>query len=308
MIPENKTSLWTRFIIVYRNHIRPVLDEYRYPILFLAWILVFILGYIGYSQLNLNETVLNRIYLTLHLFYLGETYQGPLIPLLDIARVLAPLLVYISLISLLADKFYYHLEIFRLRLFARNHIVVCGLGYVGSIIVRNHLSTKSVPIVVIERDPAHKDVEWCKRYGISVVTGDAADRRTLEQARVISAQSMYLATGDDEINAKVVARVHEIVQERKDPLICHIHIDPNFTNLLRVPQLALSSISSIHLEFFNIYQIASFCILECLPDLIPLKGIPPERHILIIGLTGNYLDMFFQQTFLKETKKTDQYT
>lgn len=205
--------------------------------------------------------------------------------LLNIARAGAMLLLYISIIAFVTHWFYYQLELLWLRLFTRNHIVICGLGHVGSIVVRNILSTRSVPVVVIETDPANQEIDWCKSHGITVITGNATERKILEQAHISSAEAVYVATGSDEINATIIAQIHENLPGRKDTLHCYAHIiDPNFTNLLRAPQMSVSGISPVSLDFFNIYQIANFCVLDCVPDLFPLTQEPPDRHILIIGL------------------------
>jgi hypothetical protein len=285
---ENKKTLWTRFIIWYRNSIRPVLDAYKYLILVFGWIVVLFAGYLGYYEVNPTGSIPGLLTLTIQILIApaGNLQVSPSL-LLNIARAGAILLLYISIIAFIAHWFYYQLELLWLRLFTRDHIVVCGLGHVGSIVTRNTLSARSTPIVVIEMDPTNKEIEWCKIHGITVITGNATERRTLEQAHISSAQAVYVATGSDEINATVVAQIHEIIPGRKDTLHCYVHIiDPNFTNLLRAPQMAASGISPVGLEFFNIYQIANFCVLDCVPDLIPVTPTPPERHILVIGL-GN---------------------
>lgn len=285
---ENKKSLWTRFIIWYRNSIRPVLDAYKYLILLFGWIVVFVAGYLGISELNPTESIAGILTITMQVFLTPTgNLQVSSSLLLNIARAGAILLLYISIIAFVAHWFYYQLELLWLRVFTRDHIVVCGLGHVGSIVTRNILATRSVSIVVIEIDPTNKEIEWCKSRGITVITGNANDRRTLEQAHITSAQAVYVATGSDEINATIVANIHEIIPCRKDTLHCYVHIiDPNFTNLLRAPQMAASGIKPVSLDFFNIYQIANFCVLDCVPDLIPVSPLPPDRHILIIGL-GN---------------------
>lgn len=287
MIIENsRTSLVTRLIIWYRTSMRPLLDAYKYLILVLGWIGVIIFGYLGLSELNPNESLPGLFTLTMQIFVMPSgNLQVSQSLFLNIARAGAMVLLYISLLAFVAHWFYYQLELLWVRLFTRHHIVVCGLGQVGSIITRNTVATRAVPLVVIEMDPDNKEIEWCQSRGITVVIGNATDRRTLEQARVSAAEAVYVATGSDEINATVVARIHELIPGRVDTLQCYVHIvDPNFTNLLRAPQLAVSGINPISQEFFNIYQIANFCILDCMPNLIPVNTPPPERHILIIGI------------------------
>jgi hypothetical protein len=283
---ENKKSLWSWFIIWYRKDIWPLLNESKYPLLFIFWIAVVIIGYIGFSQLHPSNSAPDDLYLTMQIFVMpAGNFQGSPNLFLTIARIGAMILLYISFIALVAHSFYEQLELLQLRFLTRDHVVVCGLGNIGSIVIRNSLSTRAASIVVIEADPAHKEVAWCRSNGITVVIGNATDRRSLEQAGIKSAQAIYVTTGSDEVNTKVIAQIHNMIQERKVPLNCYVHIiDPNFANLLRAPQLAVSGVTPVSLEFFNIFQIANFCVLECVPDLIPLTPAPPDRHILIIGL------------------------
>lgn len=283
---NHNKSPWTRFIIWYRNSIRPVLDTYKYLILLAGWIIIFFLGYFGFSELNPTESLPSLFTLTMQIFVTpAGNLQISSSLLLNIARAGAILLFYISIIAFVVHWFYYQIELLWLRLFVRNHIVVCGLGHVGRIIVRNTLVSRAVPLVVIEKDLSNTEIEWCKSRGITVITGSATERSTLEQANISSAEAVYVATGSDEINATVIASINEMVPERKDTLHCYVHIiDPNFTNLLRAPQMAVSGISPVSLDFFNIYQIANFCVLDWVPDLFPLTSAPPARHILIIGL------------------------
>lgn len=286
-IRENhKKSIWTRVIIRYRTSVRPNLNEFQVPLMVAVFIGVFMLGYLGFSTLYPHELFLNKIYLTMQLFVINSgVYQGPPILLLDIARIVAPVFLYVSLLVLVAHRFYYHLELVWMQLFTRNHVVVCGLGYVGSIVTRNSLSARSVTLVAIERDPFHNEIEWCRSHGIPVVTGDATDKKILEQACVSSAQDLYIATGNDEVNAKIIAQVSELVRDRTIPLKCHVHIvDPNFTNLLHAPQVSVQSASGLDIKFLNLYQIASFWYAEKLPDLLPLSLGTSGAHFLVVGV------------------------
>jgi hypothetical protein len=180
MPEDNKKSRWTGLIIWYRKDLWPVLNESKYPLLFMFWVAVVITGYLGFSDLNPSESVTSNLYLTMQIFVMpAGNFQGSPSLLVNIARIGATILLYISFIALAAHSFYQQLELFWLRLFTRNHIVICGLGNTGTTIIRNSLSTTAAAIVVIERDPAHKEIGWCRSNGITVVIGDATERGTL---------------------------------------------------------------------------------------------------------------------------------
>nr|WP_320161123.1 NAD-binding protein [uncultured Methanoregula sp.] len=286
MTKNHNKSFWTWFIIWYRNHLYPFFAEYQYLLLFVVFMGVFTLGYLGLTTLYPQESCLNVAFLTMQLFVMNSgVYQGPPIWTLNIARVAAPIILYTSIITLVAQRFFYHLELLKIRIFTRNHIVVCGLGYVGSIVIRNLIKTQAVPIVVIEKNPNHEEVAWCRRHGVTVIIGDAADKKSLNDARISVAHSLWIATGSDEVNAKVIAEAFEIVKGRRLPLDCHVHIiDPKFSNLLRITEGAHINSLGMNLEFLNIYQIASFWYAEKLPELLLLSVDPADVHILVVGI------------------------
>ena len=283
---KKQRSLLTRGVVRFRKNIKPILVEHKWTILFLLGVLAFVSGLFGFGFLNKdnNESVLNLIYLTLQLFTLKSgAYPGPPILLLDIARFLAPLLTFVSIIVVITDYVYKDAQLFWLKLFGRDHIIVCGLGYIGPIIAR-HYHRKGALVVIIEKDPSHPEIEKCKNLGILVITGDAADPKTLRRAEVQKSQVLFAVTGDDELNAKVVLKVNESLMEKPGNVVsCYVHVvDPKFSNLLRAAQISVEK-SRIKLEFFNIYQISSYCIIDCIEDLPPMSLTPPDLHILIAG-------------------------
>ena len=189
-----------------------------------------------------------------------------------------------SIIVVITDYIYKDARLFWLKLFGRDHVIICGLGYIGPIIAR-HYHKRGALVVVIEKDPSHPEIEKCKNLGILVITGDAADQKTLRRAEVQKSLILFAVTGDDELNAKVVLKVNESLMEKPGNTVsCYVHVvDPKFSNLLRAAQISVEK-SRIKLEFFNIYQISSYCIIDCIEDFPPLDLSPPDLHILIAGL------------------------
>ncbi len=162
---------------------------------------------------------------------------------------------------------------------------MCGLGYIGPIIAM-HCQAKGEKVIVIEKDPQHPEIDRMKNLGILVINGDATDIRTLQQAKAKSARSLFAVTGTDEVNAKVVLKVNEILSKYPGTdITCYVHVvDPTFANLLRNVQGTVRDQTEIKLEFFNIYQAASNCIIDCMKDLPPFRSSPPDLHILIVGM------------------------
>jgi hypothetical protein len=278
----------TRGVVWFRVNIKPLLGEHKWSLLFILGIFAFGCGFWGFSILYSGQSVsiLNLIYLTLQLFVLRSgMYLGPPIIPLDIARFLAPLLTFVSIIVVITDYIFKDAQLFWLKMFGKDHIIVCGLGYIGPIIAR-HYHKKGDLVVVIEKDPSHPEIEKCKNLGILVIKGDAADLKTLLRAEVQKARVLFAVTGNDELNAKVVFKVNESLTKKPGNMVsCFVHIvDPKFSNLLRAAQISVQEKTRIKLEFFNIYQIASYCIIDCMEGCPPMGLSPPNTHILIVGL------------------------
>lgn len=282
---NKKKSIWTRTVIWYYENFKPFLYEHKWPALIFFAIIAFILGFLGFSEIYPDQTFLNRVYITIQLFTLKSgDYPGSLPLLLNIARFLAPALTFISLVVIITGSFIHHLEMFMLRIWHKDHVVICGLGYIGPVIVK-HFCERGFTVVAIEKDSAHGEIEYCKKKGAIVLTGDATDNRILERAQVKKACYLFAVTGDDELNAKVIGRVREVIKGRQRPLNCYVHIvDPNFANYLRAAQISVQGEPSLILEFINIYQNSSLCILNCVPSLFPDNPVVQDFHIIIIGI------------------------
>lgn len=289
MSPEAEDrSKVTQGIVWFRIHAKPIFKAHRWTILLILGVITFLLGIIGFSIYYANhpQSIPNLVYASLQLFLLRSGFLDlPSNPLLDIARFVAPVLAFVSLILIITDSVYQDAQLIWHKFVGKDHIIVCGLGYIGPIIAR-HCHSRGENVIVIEKDPKHPEIEKIKNLGILVITGDATDTRTLQRAKVETAQALFAVTGTDEVNAKVVLKVNEILSSvARTRITCYVHIvDPAFANLLRGVQGTVRDQTGIKLEFFNIYQAASNCILDCMKDLPPLRQSPPDLHVLIVGL------------------------
>ncbi len=81
----------------------------------------------------------------------------------------------------------------------RNHIVVCGLGKVGSR-AAFHLLQMGYDVVGVEQNPQAPFLETVRRRRIPVILGNARRPDVLEKAGVRSASAIIAATEDDMTN------------------------------------------------------------------------------------------------------------
>jgi hypothetical protein len=318
MLTEMNAAREIRRIV--NRKILPVLRDFKWIILFVLALLAFSLGMLAFSEMAVRANVplsfLDRVYLSLQLFTFksgNEFLPLPTPPALNIARFLAPVITMTSLVILVLGVFYRQYQLFALRFFGKAHVIICGMGYVGPVIARNLLA-RGRKVVIIEKNPESKDLESFREQGAVIITGDASDEYVLGKAQVRKARCLFAVTGDDEVNARIALRAQKIPRaDGLSPLHCYIHIeDPRLAGLLKLEQLAASykkephqspdnekrkdnspenqSRSSsqpgqpIRLEFFNIYQIAGYCLIGTSP---PFTGMVPAGkpvHILIIGV------------------------
>lgn len=286
MAEERKEiSDWTEIVIWFHGDLKPFFYEHKWPVLIFFALIAFAAGFLGLSEIYPGLSVLDKMYITMRFFTLNSVdYPGSMPVLLNIARFLAPLLTFISLIVIVTGSFYFHLEMLLLRLVYKDHVVICGLGYIGPVIVK-HFCEQGFIVVVIEKDPMRDEIEYCRKKGAIILIGDATEKRILERAQANKARYLFAVTGDDELNAKVIGQVKEVITGRKKPLNCYVHIaDPKFANFIRAAQLPVQGESSLLLEFINIYQNSSLCILNCIPSLFPPGTPAQDFHVVIIGI------------------------
>jgi Trk K+ transport system NAD-binding subunit len=88
------------------------------------------------------------------------------------------------------------------------HVVIVGLGAVGMRVLEG-LIARDVPVVVIERDPDHPELQEARRLGASVVNGDATHGRTLAAAALDDASAVAVLTSDDLTNIEAGLAVRD---------------------------------------------------------------------------------------------------
>jgi len=88
------------------------------------------------------------------------------------------------------------------------YVVIAGLSDIGKNLA-GLLVQEGNEVVVIERDSA-KCAEIAEGSDIMVITGDASQKSTLEEARVKSAHAFVAAAGDDSENLMLCMIAKEI--------------------------------------------------------------------------------------------------
>jgi hypothetical protein len=285
--PKNDDSIMHTFVIRARQLFR---DE-KWIILFLFAIFAFLFGYWGFSEASKGKlSPSDMAYRSLQLFNLKAGDYVPFPPLsLDIARFLSPAITATALLLLIFTFFYRDIRLFFLKYVKKNHVIICGMGYVGSAIAP-YLLDKGIPVVIIEKDEDNTALEACREKGALIIVGDAASEYYLRKAVIQKARCLFTASGDDETNTRIALTAQAILGQpsrylRDEPLTCYIHLeDPRLTRLLKVEEFAAVEKNIIRFDFFNIYHIGALCLIANTP--VFCKSLAPTEvpHFLIIGV------------------------
>lgn len=217
--------------------------------------LAFVLGYWGFSRTPGSDEAPTLAYQAIQLFFLESgDIEGTVPWQLHAARFLAPAtaagLSVIVLLAIINER----LEQARVRMMA-NHVVVCGLGEMGSLLVRS-VRERGIPVAVIERDATNELIEEARGTGAIVIIGDAHSEATLRRAGVLRASHLVSVCGRDNSNAEVAiqAQTHSLGRKR-GTLTCLAHIvEPRVCLLMRAEELSSRGTPAFRLDFFNIFE------------------------------------------------------
>lgn len=91
----------------------------------------------------------------------------------------------------------------------RNHIIVMGIGHVGSRVLRA-LAQMGSEVIAIDIDVDKTRIEELRSMHIPLILGDGRDKETLEKAGIYFAQSFIICTSNDFLNLEVGVRAREM--------------------------------------------------------------------------------------------------
>ncbi len=261
----------------------------RWPLLGALAAGSFVLGFLGFRSyfdgVGTTKTDLDLVYLSLQLYTLesGSIPQAGVPWQLEVARLAAPSVSALALVTAVAVVFREQIAEWRLR-HTHAHVVVCGLGEVGSTLASDLLAAGH-QVVAVDADPLAPAVVALRRRGAVVVVGDARDPGTLRRAQIGRASHLISVVRADDANAEIVVQASELTEGRQGPaLTCLAHIgDPDLCALLRSEELAASHHGSSRVDFFTVDELGARAMIR---DHGPfdLNGTrAPE--VLVVGLS-----------------------
>ncbi|MGH9026444.1 MAG: NAD-binding protein [Acidimicrobiia bacterium] len=278
-----------------RRRVRALFVRYvRKPWSHSRWIIVGVLavvaialGYWGWSLVDdpTSDSIIDRVYRSVQLFPLesGGFEEAPW--QLEVARILAPLVGAYAALSALTAIFRDQTSRLHTRLFAHDHVIVCGLGSFG----RRHalaLTGNGDHVVALEVDTDSPAVGDCRDGGVVVLPGDATDPSLLRSASVRRARLLIAACGEDAANIAIAAEARRLTAGRRRPLDCRVEVrDGELGRLLTREELARTEDAMVRVEFFQLAETGSRVLLDEFPAFDATGSTPlGPPHLLIIGL------------------------
>ncbi len=245
------------------------------------------LGYAGFSLLpSVNgsiPSVWDRIYLTFQLFVAESGYVAmPVSWQLEVARFLAPLVTAYAAVGALMLVFYEQYRLIWARLTYRNHIVICGLGKIGSLLLQP-LQESSKRVIIIESNSENENIGLARDRGAVVLIGNPADPAVLQRARVALAERVIAVCETDGLNSDIAYQVGRLARPGR-MLKCYAHIMNRYLcHFLMGQAITTQTNECFQLEFFNIYDSGARLLLSRNTyGRETLEGRSP--HLVIIGL------------------------
>jgi hypothetical protein len=272
------------------ERVRPFWQGFRWPFIAILAVLALVLGGIGFDSYldarGVSRSFWHKVYLSLQLYGLESGNLDPPIPLpLEVARLLAPIAAGFAAFGALAAIFRQQIARWFMRLRARDHVIVCGLGRAGRLL-SHEFRARGQRVIVIDRDPDNPAIGECRQEGAVVLVGDATDRSLFAAARVDRARYLFAVTGDDGINAQIGIDARALVAHRRPPpLACFVRVlDADLAELLDV-EMATRATDVFRLEFFNPSERGAPALLNQHPPFDE-KGETPigPPHSLVVGL------------------------
>jgi trk system potassium uptake protein TrkA len=182
------------------------------------------------------------------------------------------------------------------------YIVIAGLSDIGKNLA-GLLVQEGNEVVVIERDSA-KCAEIAEGSDIMVITGDASQKSTLEEARVKSAHAFVAAAGDDSENLMLCMIAKEIGTRTVISIVddaehtetfkqagINLQVNPDVVAAKHIHRLISQPYVKdfISFEGAEIFEIEIEEDMKCVGQVISGLATPDGVKVLVVQRGGKYL-------------------
>jgi hypothetical protein len=274
---------------LWRERGRRAWDAARWFVIAGLFLVALVLGWIGFDinarVLGQPGSFLDNLYRSLQLFIIHSGAVASPVPWqLEIARFLAPAVAAGATLSAMVHLLGERLSGIRVRFYS-NHVVVCGLGRLGSLLARS-LREAGYEVVGVESDAQNGAIARRREDGVVVLMGDGTDPAMLRRAGVGRARYLFAVAGDDGRNSDIAIGAGELADGRSgSPLTCFVHVlDDKLSDLLRQVGLARRR-SGLRIEYFNVAELGASALLADHPAFDDRGNTAlGSPHIIVVGL------------------------
>ena len=254
-----------------------------------------VLGYVGYSRYYADTTGWTRspldfLFYSLQLLALEfNAFDRPIPWELHVARFLLPAVAGFTAVKAVVALYSEQLQNLVVRLFVRDHTVVCGLGERGLVLTRQ-LRRRGQTVVVVEQDAENDQIGVAREEGATVIVGDATDEHALRRAGVCRARHVVATCQDDGRNAEIGVRVCALAGHsgRLHSCICHV-FGSRLRRLIDRHRQQDTESTAAMLRFFSVYEYGAEVLLELDQPFSADPAIAPHIMVLGIGRMGEAL-------------------
>jgi Trk K+ transport system NAD-binding subunit len=159
----------------------------------------------------------------------------------------------------------------RVRRVHSNHIVLVGLGTVGTRVLRQ-LTDLGLEVVAVDRRSDARGAEAAERLGVPVIVGDAGREETLRAASIESAKALVVLSTDDVTNLKAALNARSV---RPDLRVVLRLFDSDFAG--RVQTAFNIDISR------SVSRLVAPAFAAAMLDRDVVVTIPVDRHALLVA-------------------------
>lgn len=159
----------------------------------------------------------------------------------------------------------------RLQTDRAGHVVVVGLGNVGTRVMRR-LTDLGIEVVAIDKDPDARGAPVARRLGIPLIVGDAAQEETLVAASLGTCQALVVVSTDDVANLQAALNGQEV---KSDLRVVLRLFDGDFA--ARIQEKFNIGVSR------SVSYLAAPAFAAALLNRSVLATIPVDRHVLLVA-------------------------
>lgn len=208
---------------------------------------------------------------------------------LEAARWLGMLFWASALLTLIVQLFREPVYRMLVRIFARNHVVVAGLGEQGPLLVSN-LRRRGRTVVILEPDRNHPALEECRRVGAITIFGDPDNPDELDAASVRRAAAVLAIFREEDDCVRTATAVHQLVlgdrssaaRLQSPPVRCVLRLtEPGLLDVVRSHGIKFDHADRFKLEVLNSHEIAAATMVR---EAWATTAVETLRRAILLGL------------------------